>query len=68
MRGLNSGIVSAAVGLSEVAAKDLLRSLKCSFRVTHRDGYKVKHLSDDRDDCRYNLMVEGGIVARIYGG
>ena len=65
---MNPEIAKLVLNEKEGEAKKILKRYKASYRVTHRDGSPLKYVTDDRDDNRYSMIVENGIVVRVYGG
>jgi len=65
--GLNQGIIRLLIGKSEAEAIEALEGFKCKWRVYAVDG-SVAGASSDRDDRRYNLILNDGVVTRVIAG
>lgn len=65
---INPAISKILFNKTEKEAGELLDQYKCPWRVKFRDGVIVTNLSADRDDRRYNLILENGKVVRVVAG
>jgi len=65
---VNSSIHKLLLGKTEAEAIVILNQFKCSWRVKFRDNVMVTNLSADRNDHRYNLCLEDGVVVRVLPG
>jgi len=65
--GLNPGIVQLIVGKTEKEATGYLDTFKRKWRVYSRNGAALE-LPPDRDDSRYSLIIDQGIVKRVIAG
>jgi len=65
--GLNHGIVRLLIGKTEADAIAALVSFNCKWRVYAIDG-SVTESPNDRDDSRYNLILNEGIITRVIAG
>lgn len=64
---LNSGIVKLLLGKLEQDAIDSLESFKRQWRIYAREG-SVFDAPPDRNDNRFGLVIENGIVIRVIAG
>lgn len=65
---INPAIHKLLLNKTEAEAGSILDQYNCIWRVKFRDGVMVKNLSADRDDRRYNLVIENGKVTRVLAG
>ncbi len=64
---LNSSIHKLVLGKKEREAISILQSFKCAFRIIMRDGAVIE-TADNRDDSRYNLVINAGVVEAVIPG
>jgi hypothetical protein len=64
---LNHGIVRHLIGKTQAEAIASLQGFNCKWRIYAIDGAVVEN-PPDRDDQRYNLILENGIVTRVLAG
>lgn len=65
---INPSIVMLLLEKPEQEAASILNKFNCKWRVSHRDGENVNTISADRDDNRYNLIIQSGIIQRVLPG
>jgi len=65
---INPSIHRLILGKREADAVQILKKFKCQFRIMSRDGAGGGHLSDDRNDDRYNLVITNGVVSGVVAG
>ena len=65
--GINHGIIRFLIGKTEADAIEALEGFKCKWRVYAVDG-SVSEATSDRDDRRYNLILDNGIVVKVIAG
>lgn len=65
---INPSIVRLLLEKSEQDAAALLNKFNCKWRVMCRDGRMVSGLAADRDDNRYNLVIQLGKIVRVMPG
>jgi len=65
---INPSISKLLLGIPEADAGALLNQFQVTWRVSHRDGAQVETITQDRDDGRYNLLLNDGIVVRVLPG
>jgi hypothetical protein len=67
MNMINHGIVRFLIGKTEADAIAALVSFNCKWRVYAIDG-SVTEAPNDRDDGRYGLIINNGLVTRVIAG
>jgi len=65
---INPEIAKLMIGLTEDEAKNTAKSYGCSYRVLFRNGVRESTACNDRNDDRYNLVMEAGRVAKVMAG
>jgi len=64
----NPSIAKLITGKTESEAIGILNQFKVPWRVMMRNGEANNLLSNDRDDRRYNLVLQDGLVERVLFG
>lgn len=64
---LNHGIIRFLIGKTQAEAVQALQGFNCKWRLYAIDGSVIDQ-PPDRDDNRYNIIIDGGVVTRVIAG
>ena len=65
---MNQAICNLITGKREKEAIQDLNTFKCQWRILMRDGEAPQNLTPDRNDQRYGLVIQDGVVVRVMPG
>ena len=65
---MNPSIQRIIIGKTEAEAIAILSQFGCNWRIAFRNKEQEQNLTKDRDDRRYNLVMQNGKVQRVFAG
>jgi len=65
---INPEIAKLMIGLPVDEAKNVCKSYNGTYRILFNNGVRESNACNDRNDNRYNMLVEDGIVVKVIAG